>query len=74
MSVLWCSPGVRYAQSELCRTDRGQLCPVLPASLQLQEARDVPEGGGENHWDDVHSTGECGEHISETDRENTQFY
>ena len=67
-------PGVRYAESELCRADSGQcsvhpeLCTVLhlPASLQFQEARDVPEGGGENHRDDVHSTGECGQNISET--------
>ena len=64
-------PGVADAESELCRTDSGQcsgysqLCPVLRASLQLQEARDVPEGGGENHGDDVHSTGECGKNISE---------
>ena len=78
--MLWCPrPGVGYAEPELCRTDSGQcsphsqLRPVLPAGLQLKEARDVPEGGGENNRDDVHSAGECGENTSETDTDKTQF-
>ena len=64
-------PGVADAESELCRTDSGHgsghslLCPVLRASLQLQEPGDVPEGGGENHRDDVHSAGERGQNVSE---------
>ena len=60
------SPGVRYAEPELSRTDSCRLSPVPGTSLQLQEPRYVPEQGGENHRDDVDSTGECGENISET--------